>query len=513
MTMTKTLRQMNIFIASPGDVSDARDRVRKAVERVNRLVAKRSGFLLEPIGWEDIPASKAKRTQDLLNPYVDAADIFIGILNKRFGSPTGVAESGTVEEYNRIEKRWFEEDPKPQIMIYFKRLLQEDLTDPGEQLQRVLEFKKRISDTVLYKEFEGSDDLGEKIEEGLADWIHQQRDFTDLAVSGTDVDTIESIDLDILICLAQNEDMSIATLQDLTSHSAEKIDMSLARLERHALIAKQHGKIELSNSTEGFLSIVKHLISSNQWRSLLQSDYYNRMLDAKISNLIEVRFHCKIEKEIADLLRKLALLSPTAASYVLFGDTSLYDNLSEHARTLGEQHVTMANDMMKRNILHHVLLRYAEDSTNDKTLATLEGRTIAGQIVTLKIAAAYDDGLAFDAFSMAPLVRARAATDLKKGQMVFGSPGLFVQTGTIYMHMGEFDLAVEEFDRVLTRDNPSKVRAAALNNKGLIRLRQQQVQEAIELFREAAEIDPELTEPKKNLERAQSLLISDAAHH
>lgn len=371
MTMTKTLKQVNVFIASPGDVSDARDCARKAVERLNRLVAKPSGFLLDPIGWEDIPASKAKRTQEVINPYVDAADIFIGILNRRFGSPTSVAESGTEEEYNRIEKRWREEDPKPEIMIYFKRLSQEDLADPGEQLQRVLGFRDRISDTVLYKEFEGSDDLGEKIEDTLADWIHRQQESTDLVVSGTDIDTLESTDLEILVSLVQRGDARVATLQDLTKYSAEKIGSSVARLERHALIAKHHGRIRPSNSTEGFLSIVKHLISGNQWRSLLRSDYYNRMLNTNIRDLIAIRFHCKVEEETADLLRTLALLSPAAASYVLFGDTSLYDNLAEHARNLGEQHVSMASEMMKHNILHHVLLRYADDSANAKTLDTL----------------------------------------------------------------------------------------------------------------------------------------------
>jgi len=82
MSSNKVLRQVNIFIASPGDVADARERARKAVHRVNRLVAKPNGVLLEAIGWEDIPAGKAERAQDLINPYVDAADIFIGTMNE-----------------------------------------------------------------------------------------------------------------------------------------------------------------------------------------------------------------------------------------------------------------------------------------------------------------------------------------------------------------------------------------------------------------------------------------------
>ena len=135
MLGSKAIRHFNVFIASPGDTVDARERVRKAVERVNRLVARPNGVFLEAIGWEDIPAGKAKRAQDLINPYVDAAHIFIGILNKRFGKPTGVAESGTEEEYKRITRRWQQETLPPEVMLYFKRHSEEETEDPDSQLR------------------------------------------------------------------------------------------------------------------------------------------------------------------------------------------------------------------------------------------------------------------------------------------------------------------------------------------------------------------------------------------
>src|SRR5258708_26843552 len=115
------MKQVSVFIASPSDVAKAREAARRAIHRINRLLAKDSGFLFEPIGWEDIPAGKAHRTQEVINPYVDSADIFIGILYQRYGRPTGVAESGTEEEFLRIEKRWQQENPKPEIMLYFKQ--------------------------------------------------------------------------------------------------------------------------------------------------------------------------------------------------------------------------------------------------------------------------------------------------------------------------------------------------------------------------------------------------------
>ena len=85
------LRRVGVFIASPGDVGCAREAVRRAVEHINRLVAKSQGFLFQATGWEDVPPGMGSRAQELINPYVDAAQIFVGILNQRFGSPTGLA--------------------------------------------------------------------------------------------------------------------------------------------------------------------------------------------------------------------------------------------------------------------------------------------------------------------------------------------------------------------------------------------------------------------------------------
>ncbi len=336
--------------------------------------------------------------------------------------------------------------------------------------------------------------------------IYNHIESTTLTLRQANVDSLESTDLEILTCLVQHSDIAIEDLHTFTNYSISRIHSSIARLERHGLVTRPFGRIKTSNSTEGFLSIVKHLIGGDQWRLLLQSDYYSHMLKDTIHDLIAMRFHYKIQDEFPDFLRKFALLSPKAASYILFGDTSLYDNLAEQARTLGDQQIAMANEMIMRNILQNVLMSYAEDSINAKLIDTLDGRVIAGQIITMRVAGAYEDGLAFEAHSVMPLMRVRASTNLNKGQMVSGSPSLFVQIGTILMHMGEFDLAEKEFDKVLNPEMPSDVRAAAMNNKGLIFLNRGQVSKAVDFFRQSSELNPNLSEPRKNLEVAESML-------
>ena len=106
MCKDKKLKRIYVFISSPGDVAKARENVRYAVNRINDLMAKDYGFIFEPIGWEDIPPGKQERAQEQINKYVDKADIFIGVFNQRFGTSTGIADSGTQEEYDRIEDKW-----------------------------------------------------------------------------------------------------------------------------------------------------------------------------------------------------------------------------------------------------------------------------------------------------------------------------------------------------------------------------------------------------------------------
>ena len=92
-----------IFIASPSDVAQERELAREIIARVSKAQASRK-IVLEARGWEDV-APGLGRPQALINPEVKQADLLVGILWKRFGTNTGVAESGTEEEFNIFYQR------------------------------------------------------------------------------------------------------------------------------------------------------------------------------------------------------------------------------------------------------------------------------------------------------------------------------------------------------------------------------------------------------------------------
>ena len=497
MSSNNPLRQVNLFIASPGDTADARNRIREAVERINRLVAQPNGIIVHSTGWEDIPSGKANRAQDRINPYVDAAHIFVGILNRRFGTPTGLAESGTEEEYLRITQRWRKERPRPEVMMYFKHLSAVLIRRPNAQLQKVLKFKKKISKTDLYHEFRTVKQLGEMIETALATWIYKTKNIhgQDVPKSGTAPRRLELTDLDLLASILQNGHLTAG--QAIANISRTRADQAARRLRQHGLLKLSASIYKPTNSTEGFLSIVKHLNTEKHFRLLLQSEYYRTMLEASLSGLIESRFHCQLSAKLAEVLRLLAQLSPSSADYLLFGDTELYDNLAEHAKAIGQNEISQK--MIVENILYHALLRFGSDSENARILDKIGTKSIAGEIMKMHLSVAYEDKRAFQISVAKPVMRVRLQGSIEKGQMVAGGPDLILRRGTIMMNLGEPEFAIESFNQVLKSNAGALTRASAYNNMGLVLLNQGKLKEAFEAVNQATQLTPNRPEIIDNL--------------
>ena len=99
-TSLPTATVLRILIASPSDVIPERDVVTKAIHEWNAVHSERSKIILQPVRWEthSFPAS-GDRPQAIINKQIgDSGQILIGIFGYRLGTPTGEAQSGTIEE-------------------------------------------------------------------------------------------------------------------------------------------------------------------------------------------------------------------------------------------------------------------------------------------------------------------------------------------------------------------------------------------------------------------------------
>ena len=161
---------LNVFVASPSDVSDERGIVNDLILDINEYFSKRTGKRFESIGWEkDVVPGFGPDPQTVINDQIPQDyEIFIGIIWNTIGTPTKRAESGTVEEFNKAKARYDSDPSSVRLMLYFKDALPMSMRDiDPDQLKRVREFKASIADTALYSEFTSTDDFSKKVRHHL----------------------------------------------------------------------------------------------------------------------------------------------------------------------------------------------------------------------------------------------------------------------------------------------------------------------------------------------------------
>ena len=168
------MRTLNVFVASPGGLESERAAVSEIAERLNGSVGLNLGVSLLVLRWEN-SIGRAGRAQAQLNALVDKADIVIGLVHRTWGTPTGDGhDSGFKEEYDRALLRW-KKSEVPQISLFFREIDEASKRDPGEQLAKVLDFKREIeaSYQAFYNSFKDDSDFKLKVMQLLVEELHR----------------------------------------------------------------------------------------------------------------------------------------------------------------------------------------------------------------------------------------------------------------------------------------------------------------------------------------------------
>jgi hypothetical protein len=193
--MQKILKELVVFMASPSDLSEERQVLRATEDELNYLLS-RFGIRVRVVGWELTPPGYG-RAQEQINPLVHDCDVFIGLLNKRWGTATGDYSSGFEEEFEIALRRRKIGDTSPAIGMFFAQVSKDLLSDPGPQLSKVIEFKNRVQaeNLVLYGEFSSADQLGKRVLNFLLDHLLPLvigADYGPAALETTGTSTIET---------------------------------------------------------------------------------------------------------------------------------------------------------------------------------------------------------------------------------------------------------------------------------------------------------------------------------
>jgi|GEM_PF-2166293 len=156
--MSKDVKIISLFIASPRDVVEERDLIDQVVADLNTSLCPPLGIRLEALRWErNAVPGMGESGQDVVNRNIgDDYDIFVGILANRFGTPTDRAESGTEEEFERAYARHKADPRSVHLMLYFNEQAVLPATIDPQQLAKVREFREKLGTKgALYRTYDG----------------------------------------------------------------------------------------------------------------------------------------------------------------------------------------------------------------------------------------------------------------------------------------------------------------------------------------------------------------------
>lgn len=150
------VRLVRIFVSSPGDVVGERSVLDEVVSGINRTDGEAQSVRLETFRWEkNVVPRIGPRPQKVVDHQTLSYDIYLGILSKRFGTPTDGYGSGTENEFRDAYRRWGKTG-SPWILFYFDDSRQKLNTEEEiEQYLLVFRFKKELMQKGLVGTYKG----------------------------------------------------------------------------------------------------------------------------------------------------------------------------------------------------------------------------------------------------------------------------------------------------------------------------------------------------------------------
>ena len=175
--------QYFVFMASPGDVEEEREKIREYFDAYNSRNLQR-GLIIKVLDWETLASARTGDPQqiifeDVLQPYANNLVLMICMVRHKLGGDA-TRKSGTLQELEwalnkrrtilpSLEIKWFLSDD---AFTVDSRLPQEQRNEKYKHYEEALEFKKKITDSnqYLYVSYEKKD-FAEKLDHDLGLWL------------------------------------------------------------------------------------------------------------------------------------------------------------------------------------------------------------------------------------------------------------------------------------------------------------------------------------------------------
>lgn len=291
--MPKQFTKYTIFLSSPTDLDSERNEIPNLIEELNKTYGKSNDVYFDLIKWEthSAPGITHEYTQQIINDDIgDDYDIFLGMIWKKFGTKTAVAESGTEEEFLRALER-FKNGENIQILFYFKSdAIPLDEIIPDE-ITKIKNFKENLkSNNILYGTFHNVEDLINKLrihipkrtDSLLNNFLIKDSVKKELKDDKFDTSSINE-DIGILDFIIQFDDytanvnLALNNISDATSIIAEEFTNKTAELDRIKKLPNFNKNLVASS-----LGRTAKIIDNYTNRLLLESPLYEENFEAAI---------------------------------------------------------------------------------------------------------------------------------------------------------------------------------------------------------------------------------------
>lgn len=156
-----------VLIASPSDLPDERQAATDAINEWNAQHAAAESVVLLPVTWQThaLPTTGIRPQEAINRQLVRTADLLIGMFWTKFGTSTGVAESGTVEEIDQFVAR-----RKPAMLYFSTRPVSPNSIDL-KQLENLREFKNETYKKALAGSFASVEELRQTLARDLMNQV------------------------------------------------------------------------------------------------------------------------------------------------------------------------------------------------------------------------------------------------------------------------------------------------------------------------------------------------------
>ncbi|PZV27228.1 MAG: hypothetical protein DCF12_05375 [Snowella sp.] len=251
-----------IFIASPSDIRDEREIVRKQIARWNSLHAISYQMFLHPVDGEDSAPSLDERGQAIINKLVDDCDFLIGIFWTRLGTRTPEAESGTAEEIDRARSKG------KRCMVYFCEKSQSQIDQI--EYERLQKYKEELQPNGLINNYETLEDFNDKVFGHITSTVLEifNENNQRLAIENRAKETEDAIGLNIT---GSGGDVNIKNLLINPSSSSTNLSFNTlleAKFSVRALLESRFGIQDMEDIKDQEIAKIQSTLSSPQMAEL-----------------------------------------------------------------------------------------------------------------------------------------------------------------------------------------------------------------------------------------------------